>query len=155
MFGKSIFMEFHEQGMGHKIAGFYSPEQNISDDDIRGMFEVILDCKLGERDNVVIIDHRKVYAQRILGEELDDNIFYTLNKFFPEAITNVDNTATVDEFFFCFHNSKADEFIWNNRLHEKIQAFVAEELKRSSEEYMAKRKEQKAKERQERGISNN
>lgn len=149
MLGKSIFMEFHEQGMGHMIGGFYT-YKNVTDEFLKERLLAIIGQKgFGERDGVVIIDHTKEYAKHLLGEEMEEKTRYVLDKFFPEALRDVATNGYMDDFGFVYRNSKADEFIWNNRLHAKVQEFIRVELQRSSEEYMAKRKAQKAAERAE------
>lgn len=149
MIGKSIFMHFHEQGMGLKIGGYYTPENKTDEEMIARLLNVVNQESFGERDGLIIIDHTKLQAMRVLDIPIDKEITNTLRDFFPEALEQIDRNSEFDTFVFLHYNGKANEFIWNNRKHKEIQQHLSELLQKSSEEYLAKRKALKDAERAE------
>lgn len=139
MLGKSIFMEFHEQGMGHKIGGFYTAHP-ITDEDLQQrLLNIIGQPEFGERDGMIIIDHRKLQAMRVLEQEIDKKVTYVLEKFFPEALVDIDSTERFDTFGFVHYNSKANEFININRNHEMLMDHMYVDIRRRADLYRQER----------------
>lgn len=143
MKGYSIFMEFHEQGMGHMIAGFYTPTHMSEEELVNRLKQITSHEEFNERDNVIIIDHTKVMAAHILNDDRYKKEIHVLEKFFPEAMKYISTDKYVSEFTFVFHDEKANSFIAMNRNYQFLQEQLNAELKRKSDAYMEERKQKK------------
>lgn len=141
--GVSIFFEMHEQGYPHVIAGIYSPHMKTEEEMRTAISGLMGYDPFNDRYKPVFVNHTHVYANHLLGKEIDKELRYTLSRFFPQALEP--ETLPVDPFKFEFYDTGAYEFIWNNRyskqLHEHRVSLQTEAADRYREE-RSRRKEQ-------------
>lgn len=123
--GTSIFYTFHEQSMPYKIAGIYSSSGKTEEEMIKRLKEVLgSTADFNERDNIVFIEHTKIYANKLLGNEIDPEVKRTLRNYFPESLD--DDFAGADSFMFQYYDSKAVDFVWSNKYHTKMKQHLRE-----------------------------
>lgn len=150
--GVSIFYEYHEQGSPHVIAGIYSSTYK-SEEDMRTVLLSLMGYdKFHERDQPTYINHMHIYANSLLGNEIDKDTKYTLSRFFPEAL---DGFLPLESFKFEYRGTGAYEFIWNNHYRKELQDYRVSLQKEGAERYQAARAEKKRLEREEAKRTNN
>lgn len=139
--GVSIFFEMHEQGLPHLIAGIYSPSMKTEEEMRASLIGLIGHDPFCERYTPVYINHTHLYANYLLGNEIDKDTHYILSRFFPEALDP--EKLPVDPMKFEHRDAGASDFIWDNLYRKQIHEHRNALMKESSERYKEKRRQQR------------
>lgn len=134
--GVSIFYESHEQGLPHIIAGIYSPRM-MTEEEMRNELLSLLGYSSFGRDEPIFVNHTHVYAKHLLGEEIDEELFHTFSKFFPDAKTP--DKLPVSPFTFQYYDAGAYNFIWDNRYHNELREHRNKLMKEAADKYREER----------------
>jgi|AGFS01.1.fsa_nt_gi hypothetical protein len=135
--GVSIFYEFHDQGCPHVIAGIYSPYMKSEDEMRTQLLSLIGHDDFHERDQPIFVNHTHMYANSLLGNEMDKDMKNLFNKFFPAGLDPAALPTSPMKFY--QHDAGAYEFIWNNRYHEQLHEHRQALMKEAAEKYRAQR----------------
>lgn len=142
--GVSIFFEMHEQGLPHTIAGIYSPHMKTEEEMRTALIGLMGYDPFDERYQPKFINHTHVYANHLLGNEIDKDTRYILSRFFPEALEP--EKLPVDPMKFEHRDVGAYNFIWDNRYRKEIREHRDALIKESCERYKEERSRRKEQE---------
>lgn len=134
--GVSIFFEMHEQGLPHVIAGIYSPQMKTEEEMRTALIGLMGYNPFDERYQPTFVNHTHVYANSLLGNDIDKDLQYILSRFFPQALEP--ESLPADPFKFEHRDGGAYEFICNNRYSKQLHTHRLELQHHAAAQYKAK-----------------